>query len=88
MPALPLDEAGKYVAGAYLVFLTLVLIYVAIMAAKVARIQRELGELADLAEGRPDDNPPGADAGAQENARGEAEGKVLERERSSREELV
>ena len=52
MPALPLDEAGKYVAAAYLVFLTLVLIYVAIMAAKVARIQRELGELADIAEDR------------------------------------
>ena len=52
MPALPLDEAGKYVAGAYLVFLALVLIYVAIMAAKVARIQRELGELADIAEDR------------------------------------
>ena len=32
MPALPLDEAGKYVAAAYLVFLALVLIYVAIMA--------------------------------------------------------
>ena len=28
------------------------LIYVAIMAAKVARIQRELGELADIAEDR------------------------------------
>jgi hypothetical protein len=52
MPALPLDEAGKYVAAAYVVFLTLVLIYVAIMAAKVARIQRELGDLAELAEDR------------------------------------
>jgi hypothetical protein len=50
MPALPLDEAGKYVAGAYLVFLALVLVYVAIMAAKLARIDRELGELAELAE--------------------------------------
>ena len=48
MPALPLDEAGKYVAAAYLVFLTLVLIYVAIMAAKVARIQRELGARAQF----------------------------------------
>jgi hypothetical protein len=47
MPALPLDEAGKYVAAAYLVFLTLVLIYVAIMAAKVARIQRELADIAE-----------------------------------------
>ena len=32
MPALPLDEAGKYVAGAYVVFVALILIYVAIMA--------------------------------------------------------
>ncbi len=32
MPALPLDEAGKYVAGAYVVFVALLLIYVAIMA--------------------------------------------------------
>jgi len=52
MPALPLHEAGKYVAGAYVVFLALVLVYVAIMAAKLERIQRELGELADLAEER------------------------------------
>jgi len=47
MPALPLDEAGKYVAGAYLVFLALVLIYVAIIGAKIARIDRELTELAE-----------------------------------------
>ncbi len=52
MPALPLDEAGKYVAGAYVVFLTLLLIYVAIMAARLQRIDRELGELAEIAEGR------------------------------------
>ena len=38
MPALPLDEAGKYVAGAYVVFLALIVVYVAIIAAKVARI--------------------------------------------------
>jgi hypothetical protein len=47
VPALPLDEAGKYVAGAYLVFLTLVVVYVAIIGAKIARIERELTELAD-----------------------------------------
>ena len=49
-PALPLDEAGKYVAGAYVVFLALVLIYVAIMAAKLARIERQISELAEQAE--------------------------------------
>jgi hypothetical protein len=44
---LPLDEAGKYVAGAYVVFLGLILVYVAIIAAKIARIGREIGELDD-----------------------------------------
>lgn len=51
-PALPLDEAGKYVAGAYLVFLALLLIYVAIMASKLSRIEREVVEIAELVEGR------------------------------------
>ena len=45
MPALPLDEAGKYVAGAYVVFLALILIYVAIIGAKIARLDREISEL-------------------------------------------
>jgi hypothetical protein len=52
MPALPLDDAGPYVAAAYLVFLALILVYVAIMAVKLARIEREVVELADLVEGR------------------------------------
>jgi hypothetical protein len=52
VPALPLDEAGKYVAGAYVVFLALIVVYVAIMAAKLQRIERELRELAGFAETR------------------------------------
>jgi hypothetical protein len=52
MPALPLDDAGPYVAAAYLVFLALILIYVAIMAGKLVRIARELGELSELVEQR------------------------------------
>jgi hypothetical protein len=44
-PALPLHSAGKYVAGAYIVFLALVLIYVAIMATRLSRTERELIEL-------------------------------------------
>ena len=52
MPALPLGEAGKYVAAAYLVVFTLVVIYVAIMAAKLSRISREISELAELADRR------------------------------------
>jgi hypothetical protein len=52
MPALPLDEAGKYVAGAYGVFLTLILLYVAIMAVRLQRIERELEEVARLVDQR------------------------------------
>jgi hypothetical protein len=44
-PALPLHAAGKYVAGAYVVLFALVLIYVAVMAVRLARVQRELDEL-------------------------------------------
>jgi type II secretory pathway component PulM len=51
-PALPLDEAGKYVAGAYVVFLVLILVYVAIMGTRLQRIERELRELAGFAETR------------------------------------
>ena len=43
-------ENGGYVGAAYVVFLLLLLIYVAIMAAKLQRIQRELGSLAELAD--------------------------------------
>ena len=52
MPALPLDDAGPYVAAAYLVFLALILVYVAIMAGRLVRIQREIAELSELAERR------------------------------------
>jgi hypothetical protein len=54
MPALPLDEAGKYVAAAYLVFLALILIYVAIMAGRLSRIEKDLGEVTELLERRMD----------------------------------
>jgi hypothetical protein len=50
MPALPLHTAGKYVAAAYIVLFALVLIYVAIMAIRLSRIERELGELLELSE--------------------------------------
>jgi hypothetical protein len=52
MPALPLDDAGPYVAGAYLVFLALILIYVSIMAAKLGRIEREVSDLTEIVERR------------------------------------
>jgi Na+-transporting methylmalonyl-CoA/oxaloacetate decarboxylase gamma subunit len=62
-PALPLDEAGKYVAGAYVVFLVLLVVYLAIMAAKVQRIERELREVAEIAERNKDGQAaPGREA--------------------------
>jgi hypothetical protein len=65
LPALPLHEAGKYVAGAYVVLFALVLIYVAIMAIRLSRIERELGELLEQTADRP--------AGAREPAPGVAD---------------
>jgi hypothetical protein len=50
LPALPLNTAGKYVAAAYVVLFALVLIYVAIMALRLGRIERELGELLSAAD--------------------------------------
>lgn len=43
------DNAG-YVAAAYLVFLALLVIYVGIMAFKLARIQRDVAEVDELAD--------------------------------------
>ena len=61
LPALPLHEAGKYVAAAYIVLFVLVLIYVAIMAIRLSRIERELGELLEHVE-RPAAEPGPGDA--------------------------
>jgi CcmD family protein len=41
------SAGDKYVYAAYGVFLALVLVYVAIMASKLARIERELHELTE-----------------------------------------
>jgi predicted HAD superfamily phosphohydrolase len=49
-PLLALERGEGYVAGAYLVFVALLLIYLAIMAAKLQRIRREIADLADGAE--------------------------------------
>ena len=38
-------SGGDYLAAAYAVFVVLLLAYVAIMAAKMARLERELAEL-------------------------------------------
>jgi len=50
MPALPLHTAGKYVAAAYVVLFAIVLIYVAVMAIRLSRMERDLGELLALSE--------------------------------------
>jgi heme exporter protein D len=46
---------GQYVALAYAVVLAFVLLWVAIIAAKLVRLQRETGELAELARARSTD---------------------------------
>ena len=43
---------GQYVALAYGVVFVLVLVWVVIIAAKLARLERETGELAELARSR------------------------------------
>ena len=46
---------GQYVGLAYGVVLAFVVLWAAIIAAKLARLERETGELAELARGRPSD---------------------------------
>lgn len=47
-----MSPGEKYVAAAYGVFLVVVLLWAAIMAAKLARLERETGELVQLARAR------------------------------------
>jgi len=63
-PALPLHTAGKYVAGAYIVFLALVLVYVGIMASRLSRTERELAELRRDVELRRQSESPGESGAA------------------------
>ncbi|HEX7290454.1 MAG TPA: hypothetical protein VF250_04925 [Conexibacter sp.] len=65
-PALPLDEAGKYVAGAFVVFVGVVVLYVAIMGVRLQRMSRELTELHRALEAR--EQGEAARAGAPEAA--------------------
>jgi CcmD family protein len=44
----------KYVAAAYLVVFVFVLVYFLIMALKLSRLEREVGELTELARKRAD----------------------------------
>jgi hypothetical protein len=47
----------KYVAAAYLVLFVALLLWVVIIAAKLARLERDVGELADLARRRVEREP-------------------------------
>jgi hypothetical protein len=60
-PALPLHSAGKYVAGAYIVFVALILIYVVIMSMRAGRTERELQQLERDAAARAAEHDPGPD---------------------------
>ena len=53
------SSGEPYVVAAYLVFLALLLVYVAIMAARIVRVERELTELGELAAKR--DERPASD---------------------------
>jgi CcmD family protein len=48
-------SGGDYLAAAYTVVLVTILLYVVIIAAKLSRLERETGELAELARRRRDD---------------------------------
>ena len=60
LPALPLHEAGKYVAAAYVVAFAVVLIYVVIMGVRVGRVQRQLDDLGHERRERGDHESPAA----------------------------
>ena len=49
-----MSSGEKYVAAAYAVVFVTVLVWVAIIAAKLARLERETAELAELAKRRVD----------------------------------
>ena len=44
-PSIPNDVGGKYVAGAYIVFVALIVIYVGIMARRLSRTEKDLEQL-------------------------------------------
>ena len=62
-----MTSAEKYVTAAYLVVLAVVLLYVVIYAFKLARLERELADLAERA--RPSEGGDGRDASRDPEAR-------------------
>jgi CcmD family protein len=53
-----MTTAEKYVTAAYLVVFVVVLAYVLIMATKLARLEREVAELEELARARRNQEEP------------------------------
>ena len=51
-PALPLHKAGPYVAAAYIAFVVLLLVYLAIIGLRTGRTERALDELRREAQAR------------------------------------
>lgn len=70
--AVPNDATG-YVAAAYIFFFALVLVYIAIIGAKLERLGRELSELNERLEGR--SRPEAGDPA--ETAEAETEGQAV-----------
>jgi hypothetical protein len=57
-PALPLHKAGPYVAAAYIVFVVLILVYVAILALRASRTEKDVVAMRHQLESRePTDDP-------------------------------
>jgi len=57
-PALPLHTAGKYVAAAYIVAFTLILVYVTIMAVRLRRMEDTLEDLTKRTAETTHEEPP------------------------------
>ncbi len=71
-PALPLHTAGKYVAGAYIVFVVMLVVYLGIMALRTSRTRREVSELRqELAGRQSSETPAGASGASAPNRRGD-----------------
>jgi hypothetical protein len=79
---IPGSSNNGYVAAAYIVFFAIVLIYVAIMALRLTRVERSLRELNERAGASPAGGVPPRDKAAQ-NGGGQGEtqdGQTRERE--------
>ncbi len=83
-PALPLHTAGKYVAAAYIVFFALILIYVAIMATRLGRIERELSDLLERFDRDTNLEPPSERGDVLEHAMPIAEAELSDAQESAR----